>query len=165
MVRDSNRTMSISPDGKVIRVFTLSPYTFAIEKSGRKANAIIRLNTDEYLKIISTSPKKIVIQHEQAIFTRTISDITLVEEILGMKLVNISWEQHTTEHTHTFENVDPNYTHSQCLEEEGEYRLITVSTRLLHELDEHKADLSYNQYIKNLLMFYTKPLHTVSREV
>ena len=160
MVRDSNRTMSISPDGKVIRVFTLSPYTFATEQSSRKANAIIRLNADEYRKIVSTPPKKIVIQHEQAIFTRTITDITLIEEILEEYIVNVSWEQHTTDHVHTSENSD-----SQCLKEEDEYRLIPVSTRLLHELDEHKADLSYNQYIKNLLMFYTKVAHETSREV
>ena len=168
MVLDSNRTMSISPDGKVIRVFTLSPYTFAIEKSGRKANAIIRLNTDEYRKIISTPPKKIVIQHEQAIFTRTITDITLIEEILEEYIVNVSWEQHTTEHAHTLHtsgNFDPNYDHSQCLEEEDEYRLIPVSTRLLHELDAHKANLTYDQYIDDLFMFYTKPPRKTSREV
>lgn len=42
---------------------------------------------------------------------------------------------------------------------------IPIKQKLKDELDANRTYLSYDQYINDLLMFYTKPAHETSREI
>lgn len=42
---------------------------------------------------------------------------------------------------------------------------IPITQQLKDELDSHRAYLSYDQYIGEMLIFFTVPPHTVSREI
>jgi len=161
--------MDLSPDGVTLRVETPNDGMFEAEKEGRKMNVDLLATLDEYHELLQKAPEKIIVSHNYELFLREISNICLIGSISGKQIVNVSWKQSTaaTEYVPTAENQDPNqpdsYAHS--FETEGTYILIPITIKLRDQLDANKAYLSYNRYISDLLLFYTDPPHTVSREV
>lgn len=47
------------------------------------------------------------------------------------------------------------------LDDTDEKVYISISRRLKEDIDSHRADLSYDSYIRELLVFFTVPPHTV----
>ena len=85
--------MKISHDGTTVTFKTGPKVLFEAEKSGAKPNTVRILDYDEYLQLVKANPKKILIQHQQEIFLRTITHVYVTEDVLGKVIVVISWNE------------------------------------------------------------------------
>ncbi|MEA1957589.1 MAG: hypothetical protein U9N01_04460 [Euryarchaeota archaeon] len=84
--------MNISPDGVTVRFKTVPEELFLAEKSGAKSNIVCILDADEYKQLRQREPQKIIIQHEQEIFLRTLTHVYVSDMILGKYLAVFSWQ-------------------------------------------------------------------------
>lgn len=83
--------MKISHDGTTVSFKTEPEELFQLEKSGAKSNTVRILDYDEYQQLKKSNPKKIIIQYQQEIFFRTITNIYVTEDVLGKVIVVFSW--------------------------------------------------------------------------
>jgi hypothetical protein len=103
--------MYISPDGVTVRFKTEPEELFLAEKSGAKPNLLCLMDFDEWSILKKHNPTKIIIQHQQEIFLRTLTNIHLEGEMLNMWVVTFSWthpKQHPEScHVHVITEPDP----------------------------------------------------------
>ena len=93
--------MKISPDGTTVSFKTEPEELFLAEKSGDKPNTVRILDALEADFIKREPPTKIIIQYQQEIFQRTITNIS-GGVIYGKDIVIFSWTNE--EHHHTIFN-------------------------------------------------------------
>ena len=96
--------MNISPDGVTVRFKTEPEDLFMAEKSSAKPNTVRILDIDEYHQLRKHNPKKIIIQHQQEVFLRTITNIHATKGVFGKVIVVISW---TNEEHHHAMPIEP----------------------------------------------------------
>ena len=144
--------MDLSPDGYTLRVVSASAFTFDAEKSGKKCNILLPLTSTQYDDLNRKPPQKIIIQYEDEVFLRTVSDIRALGSICQTLFVNLSWKHHSLVDT------------TQILDSQQTV-IIPISKKLKNDLDAHRADLTYDQYILDILTYYTEPPHSTSREI
>jgi hypothetical protein len=174
--------MNISPDGVTVR-FNTEPYElFEAEKSGAKPNTVRILDLNEYHQLRQANPQKIIIQHKQEIFLRTITHSYVTDIIFGKVIVVISWinEKHhhpilrETEHSpgdHTM-SLDPadvllrndeKATTAVKIEVEGaaplQMQAINISSSLLKLVDKYSGEKTYDEFIRTLLANWCVPPH------
>ena len=87
--------MSISHGGTTVRFKTEPEELFLAEKSGAKSNIVRILDASEADQIKQDPPKKIIIQHQQEVFLRTLTNICIAGEALGKVIVIFSWTNET----------------------------------------------------------------------
>ena len=90
--------MNISPDGMTVRFKTEPEELFQLEQSGVKSNTVRILDYSEYQQLKKNNPKKIIIQYQQEIFLRTITNIYVTEDVLGKVIVIFSWTNEKHHH-------------------------------------------------------------------
>jgi hypothetical protein len=83
--------MKISYDGTTVTFKTEPKELFDSERSGTKPNTVRILDIDEYLQLRKRNPKKIIIQYQQEIFLRSITNIHATKGVFGKVIVVISW--------------------------------------------------------------------------
>jgi hypothetical protein len=93
--------MNISPDGVSVRFKTEPKELFEAEKLGTKPNTVRILDIDEYHQLRKRNPKKIIIQYQQEIFLRTITNIHATKNVFGKVIVVISWTNEKHHHSST----------------------------------------------------------------
>jgi hypothetical protein len=76
---------------KTVRFKTDPESLFEAEKSGAKPNTVRILDAYEADLIRCNPPTKIIIQHQQEIFQRTLTDINLNYNVLGKVIAIFSW--------------------------------------------------------------------------
>lgn len=84
--------MNISHDGTTVSFETESEELFLAEKTGAKPNTVRILDLEEWRLLKRYDPKKIIIQHQQEVFLRTITNIHFGGLILGKVLAILSWQ-------------------------------------------------------------------------
>jgi hypothetical protein len=97
--------MRISHDGSTVSFKTEPKELFEAEKSGAKPNTVRIVDQDEYIRLVKANPKKIIVQHQQEIFLRTITNIHATEGVFGKVIVVISWKNENHHHAATRETV------------------------------------------------------------
>lgn len=90
--------MNISPDGMTVRFKTEPEELFEAEKSGAKPNTVRILDKYECEELEKKNPKKIIIQHQQEIFLRTITHIHVTKFFFGKTIVIFSWTNEKHQH-------------------------------------------------------------------
>jgi hypothetical protein len=83
--------MNIRYDGVTVRFITEQQELFLTEKSGAKPNLLCLMDFDEWTLLKKHNPTKIIIQHQQEIFLRTLTNIHLEGEMLNTWVVTFSW--------------------------------------------------------------------------
>lgn len=83
--------MNVSPDGKTVRFKTEPEDLFYSEKSGAKPNTVRIIDHYERQQLKKKIPHKIIIQHQQEIFLRTVTHVYVSEMILGKYIAIFSW--------------------------------------------------------------------------
>jgi hypothetical protein len=109
--------MNISHDGVFVRFKTEPEELFLAEKSGVKSNTVRILDLDEWKRINSSPPKKIIIQHEHEVFLRTLTHIYKAGILLGKVIAIFSWTHE--KHNQTIPEQDPDkiaHINSVCYE-------------------------------------------------
>jgi hypothetical protein len=172
--------MNISHDGVTVRFKTEPEELFLAEKSGTKPNTVRIIDTDEYEMLNAHTPKKIIIQYQEEIFLRTLTNLHFAK-LFGKVIVIFSWthEKHQPAHIHSMpyepgnykpcaEEVDPdeNPSMKQTLspEEQGSHRYeqtIKISTSLRKKLDSYRYAKMYDTFISELLANY---IHTADKQ-
>jgi len=156
--------MNVSVDGKTIRFKTESDALFNSEKSGAKPNTVRIIDAYDRDRIQEKLPEKIIVQHQQEIFMRTITHVYVSEQILGKYLAVFSWTNE--KHHHPLEadltDNDPE-AHIMCPDQEPQIDT-TQSTILLprtqiHELIHLAGDRPLPELIASMLKAYTVPPH------
>lgn len=153
--------MDLSPDGVTLRVQSAPSMMFDAEKTGKKTNTTLILSSEDYSLLVQQSPKKIVVRCNHELFLRDISNITPIGSLSEKLIVTISWTHN--QHHHKLSHEKSDYDHSQTTNS-GEC-FIRITQKLKDELDEYRAYLTYEQYIRDLLTYYTQPPHETSREI
>jgi hypothetical protein len=97
--------MNISYDGVTVSFKTEPEELFLAEKSGAKSNTVRILDLDEWKRINSRPPKKIIIQNQQEVFLRTLTHIYRAGVLLGKVIVIFSWTHE--KHNQTIPEQDP----------------------------------------------------------
>lgn len=82
--------MNISPDGVTVRFKTEPEELFLAEKSGAKPNTVRIMEASEADQI-QDPLKRILIQHQQELFLRTLSHLYITGDVLGKVIVAFSW--------------------------------------------------------------------------
>jgi hypothetical protein len=90
--------MNISADRSTVRFKTEPEELFLAEKSGTKSNTVRILDIDEWRQLKEQDPKKIIIQYQQEIFLRTLSNIHFGGVILGKVIAIFSWTNENHHH-------------------------------------------------------------------
>jgi len=89
--------MNISPDGFTVR-FTIinDDALFNAEKSGAKSNTVRIIDQYDREKLRKQLPQKILIQSQDEIFLRTLTNVYVSDRVLGKHLAVFSWanEEH-----------------------------------------------------------------------
>lgn len=83
--------MKISHDSTTVTFKTEPKTLFDAEKSGTKPNTVQILDAEEYHQLRKRNPKKIIIQFQQEIFLRAITNIHATKGVFGKVIVVISW--------------------------------------------------------------------------
>lgn len=131
--------MNISPDGVTVRFKTEPESLFEVEKSGAKPNTVRILDDQyEYQQLKKGNPKRIIIQHQQEIFLRAITNIHVTENVFGKVIVIFSWARLET--------------HQQIDEEQPlDVQAINVSLSLIEKLDACRGSETYDGLISGLI--------------
>jgi hypothetical protein len=82
--------MNISHDGVTVRFKTEPEELFLAEKSGAKSNTVRIIDNDEYEMLNARTPKKIIIQYQEEIFLRTLTNLHFAK-LFGKVIVIFSW--------------------------------------------------------------------------
>lgn len=139
--------MNISPDGRTVRFKTEPKELFEVEKSGAKPNTVRIIDTYEADRIQHKPPKKIIIQHQQEIFLRTLTDIHLNYDVLGKVIAIFSWTNEKHYRTTLNEDSDPK-AHTMSLDDLSP---ILLPKGLIHDLGRHRRNRSHAEFISDLL--------------
>jgi hypothetical protein len=137
--------MNIGPDGNSVRFQTKSKELFEAEKSGAKSNTVRIMDLEEWRLLRKCDPKKIIIQHQQEIFLRTITNIHYGGVLLGKVLGIISWQGN--------ERHNP-FKHIQGIDKSEPplyVQAINISLPLREKLDIARGDKTYDELIFKLL--------------
>lgn len=140
--------MNISPDGVTVRFDIESEELFEAEKSGAKSNIVQILDEYELKQLEECAPKKIIIQHQQEIFLRTLTHIHVTTNFFGKHIVVFSWtnERHHHKIPH---NIELNTkAHTMSLDELSPILLPKV---LIQDLGRHRGNRSHAEFISDLL--------------
>jgi len=153
--------MKISYDGKRVTLKTEHDDLFEAEKSGAKPNTVRIIDADEYKQLKKHKPKKIIIQHQQEIFVRTITYVYVSEQILGKYLTIFSWNPSPKSHPE-LEATDHGFeAHTIGLDQEPQIDLtqssILLPRTLIHELIDLAGDRPLPELIASMLNEYNKP--------
>lgn len=145
--------MNISVDGVTVRFKTEPEELFEAEKSGAKPNTVRILDAYEAGQIRRKPPTKIIIQHQQEIFLRTITNIHMTADFFGKVIAIFSWSNEIVR--------DP-YAYTMGLDEQEpfpplRYQAINVSLPLLKRLDAFRGEKTHDEVISKLLGFFYKP--------
>jgi len=165
--------MNISYDGVTVSFKTESEELFLAEKSGTKPNTVCILDYDEYKQLRKKNPNKIIIQYQQEIFLRTITNIHVTEGVFGKTIVVISWTNE--KHHHQIPGEDENdynpYAHNLCLSKSHQQSrttgdlyaepssdetlmLIAISKGMLDTLTNVAQGRSIDKIIRDLYQLY-----------
>jgi hypothetical protein len=118
--------MNISFDGVTVRFKTEPEELFLAEKSGAKPNTVRIIDKDEYEMLNTHTPKKIIIQYQEEIFSRTLTNLYFAK-LFGHVIVIFSWthpKKHPeSDHVHVMTKQDPYspLSHSMSLNEPGNH--------------------------------------------
>jgi hypothetical protein len=141
--------MKISPDGKTVSFKTEPKELFLAEKSGIKSNTVRILDIDEWLQLKEKDPKKIIIQCQQEIFLRTLSNIHFGGVILGKVIAIFSWrneeEELDCESTTYASSLD-----AIELSTDEKFVCVTISRNLHHLLGSIAHGQSMNSIIQEI---------------
>lgn len=154
--------MNISPDGFTVRFKTEPEDLFYSEKSGAKPNTVRIIDHYERQQLKKKLPHKIIIQHGQEIFLRTITHVYVSEMILGKYLAIFSWTNEKHHHPGLNEN-DPNaLAHTMSIDEvEPAIDLIQtailIPRRLVADLNTYRDKATIPEFISKLLDNYEQP--------
>ena len=155
--------MSVSFDGKTVRFKTEPDALFNSEKSGAKPNTVRIIDAYERDLIQEKLPEKIIIQHQQEIFMRTITHVYVSEQILGKYLAVFSWTNES--HHHPVQKPtdhDPG-AHTMSLDQEPPIDMsqstILLPRTQIHELIHLAGDRPLPELIASMLTAYTVPPH------
>jgi hypothetical protein len=148
--------MNISPDGTTVTFKTAPKELFLAEKSGAKSNTVRILDIEEYELLLAHTPIKIIIQYQQEIFLRTLTNLHFAK-LFGKVIVIFSWtnEEHSVSFEHGDLSVGP-----QEEEEEEEpsiderFAAITISNGTLALLQSIAHGRTMNMVIKELYEEY-----------
>ena len=88
--------MNISYDRTTVSFKTEPEELFEAEKSGAKSNTVRILDLDEW-RSLKNRPQKIIIQHQQEVFLRDITNIHFGGVILGKVIAIFSWQHKEAE--------------------------------------------------------------------
>jgi hypothetical protein len=176
--------MNLSPDGVTVRFKTAPEERFLAEKSGAKPNTVRIIDAYEADLIRHTPPTRIIIQNQQEVFIRTLTDIHLNYGILGKVLAIFSWIHEEHHHSMSEHDLDqeahihsmpyepgnydlhaeegnskeePSIDPTRSLEEQGSLRYeqtIKISTSLRKKLDSYRFTKMYDTFISELLANY-----------
>lgn len=125
--------MKISNDGKRVSFKTEPEELFLAEKSGAKSNTVRILDLEEWRLLKRYDPKKIIIQYQQEIFLRTLTNIHFGGMILGKVIAIFSWRLQPT----------PSET-------DDAFTAVTISRNLLGLLQSIAHGRSMNMVIREL---------------
>jgi hypothetical protein len=91
--------MNISPDGVTVRFKTEPEELFLAEKSGAKSNTVRIIDNDEYEMLNAHTPKKIIIQYQEEIFLRILTNLHFAK-LFGKVIVIFSWTHEKPNQAH-----------------------------------------------------------------
>lgn len=152
--------MNISYDGTTVSFKTEPEELFLAEKSGAKSNTVRILDKDEYRQLRKADPKKIIIQYQQEIFLRTLTNLHVTDDVFGKVIVVFSWTNEEHNHTPTINIERDPYAHTMSLKEGGESSIAEgLSRELQVTLDNLRGKLSLNGLIRKMLDCYLTPPH------
>lgn len=148
--------MNISPDGVTVRFKTETEDLFYSEKSGAKPNTVRIIDSYERQQLKKELPHKIIIQHGEEIFLRTVTHVYVSEMVLGKYIAIFSWTNE--KHHHPIPNEDPDpKAHTMSLDEAREPSIDTSQTAiliprtLLADLNWHRDKDTLPEFISKLL--------------
>jgi hypothetical protein len=153
--------MNISPDGVTVHFKTEPEELFLAEKSGAKSNTVRILDLDDWKRINSSPPKKIIIQNQQEVILRTLTHICRAGVLLGKVIVIFSWT-HEKQH-HSTPEQDPYkiaHIHSMPYEPSIDERFvaITISKGTLSLIQSIAHGRTMNKVIQELYERYMFPI-------
>ena len=169
--------MNISPDGVTVRFKTEPEDLFMAEKSGVKPNTVRIIDYYERQQLKMKLPQKIMIQHGQEIFLRTVTHVYVSEMILGKYIAIFSWtnERHHHDptigahsvpvepgpHNASVDSVpevpiipsikDDFHVHTMSLDELAP---LLLPRTLILDLDRHLQGKSHAEFVRGLLEMY-----------
>jgi hypothetical protein len=138
--------MNISPDGVTVRLETEPEELFLAEKSGVKPNTVRIIDNDEYEMLNAHTPKKIIIQCQEEIFLRTLTNLHFAK-LFDKAIVIFSW---------THETPHPAHIHSVSYEPSIDERFvaITISKGVLSLIQSIAHGRTMNMVIQELYERY-----------
>lgn len=144
--------MNISPDGTTVTFKTAPKELFLAEKSGAKPNLLCLMDFDEWHLLKKHNPTKIIIQYQQELFIRTLTNIHLEGEMLNTWIVTFSWT-----HDQLDKKDETPAEMCQAVEEpsiDERFAAITVSNGTLALLQSIAHGRTMNMVIKELYEEY-----------
>lgn len=166
--------MNISPDWLTVRFHTEPNELFEAEKSGAKPNTVRILDANEYRQLRQANPQKIIIQHEQEFFVRTITHIYVTDIIFEKVAVVISWINEKHHHPTSISEKPDIRDHTMSLDEvhsmpiEGKpdtideadpepplpVQAIYISLHVFEKLNFYRGAKTTNEFISDMLDVY-----------
>jgi len=158
--------MKISYDGKRVTLKTEHDDLFEAEKSGAKPNTVRIINSSDREELRKHLPQKILIQSQEEIFLRTLTNVYVSDKVLGKYLAVFSWtnEKHPL-YTARENDSDPG-AHIICTDEEPQIDMsqtaILIPRSLLIDLNRSRGDETLPAFISKLLESHTQLPHSHS---
>jgi hypothetical protein len=155
--------MNISHDGVTVRFKTEPEELFLAEKSGAKSNTVRIIDNDEYEMLNARTPKKIIIQYQEEIFLRTLTNLHFAK-LFGKVIVIFSWANE--KHHHSMPEQDPDqeaHIHSMPYEPSIDERFVAITiSKGMHSLIQSIAHgRTMNMVIQEL---YERYMFQISEE-
>jgi hypothetical protein len=149
--------MNISHDGATVRFKTESEEVFLAEKSGAKSNIVRIIDNDEYEMLNTHTPKKIIIQYQEEIFLRTLTNLHFAK-LFGKVIVIFSWaHERSTDHPHSIKvSTDHELTHTVTFNEnkpdpKDKLSPVLLPRSVILDLNRHRRGRSHAEFISDLL--------------
>lgn len=139
--------MKINYDRKTVSFKTEPEELFEAEKSGAKSNTVRILDAAEADRIKRDPPAKIIIQYDQEIFLRTLTNICEVGDMLGKVIVIFSWKPQPA--SNETDNLSSDVLTAPSLTDDA-FAVVTVSKNLLGLLQSIAHGRSMNSVIQEL---------------
>lgn len=173
--------MKISHEGTTVSFKTEPEELFLAEKSGAKPNTVRIIDHYERQQLKKKLSHKIIIQHGEEIFIRTVTHVHVSEMVLGKYIAIFSWTYENHRHPILNETQEKAYEHTQSLDEEiplpvfphsvpvepGEHNIVIESPTsidklstlllpitLIHDLGRRRRGKSHAEFIQELLETY-----------
>ena len=156
--------MNISPDGVTVRFGIIDDDAlYYAEKSGSKPNTVQIIDQHDREKLRKQLPQKILIQSQDDMFLRTLTNVHVSDRVLGKYLAVFSWTNEKHHHHTARENDSDIGDHYISADEEPPIDLsqtaILISRSLLADLNWSRGAETLPAFISKLLESYTRPPH------